>query len=164
MELRSSKLNLQYRLATGDIDQMCYDGTQVIEGKFFNRFGIIRLLNIIASQCPFFKLNDEWNKIMNQHMPIPNTSQRPPIYKPQNGIRRNRSHDHHQQAPQPRRYQRRTVDNYQSENPRRRLQDGAGRHGNEDFRHQDQQMSSRNQEKAPEHHSVVVIPLKYHGP
>ena len=137
------KTNLQYRLGTGDIDQMCYDGTQMIEGKFLNRFGIIRLLNIIASQCPFLKLNSEWNKIMNQYMPTPSTSQRPPTYKDrlQKGIRRNRSDDHHHQAP-PSRLNQNSISDY----PRRRLQQGEGRYGKQDFHHQDHQMLSRNKE------------------
>ena len=112
------KTNLQYRLGTGDVDQMCYDGTQMIEGKFFNRYGTIRLLNIIANQCPFFKLNEDWNNIMSQYVPIPATSQRPSSYKEklQKGI--------------PRRNQSSTVNNYQPNYPRRRFQQDAGRNRN----------------------------------
>ena len=134
------KTNLQYRLGTGDIDQLCYDGTQVTEGKFFNRFGIIRLLNIIASQCPFFKLNDDLNDIMGQYLPIPATPQRPPSYKEklQKGIRRNRSYDHHQQALQSRRTQSKT------DYSRRRLQQGEGIYRNQYFP-QDHRILSGNQ-------------------
>ena len=103
---------------------MCYDGSHEMEGKFFNRFGTIRLLNAIAGQCPFLKLNDEWNTIMNQHMPTPSTSQQPPTYreKLQKGIQRNRSYDQHHQFTQSRQNQSRTVNNYQSDYPRRRFQ------------------------------------------
>ena len=60
--------NLQFRLGTSEVDHMCY---QENEGTFLNRFGIIRLLNVINKQCPLLKLHDNWKNIMNQDIPAP---------------------------------------------------------------------------------------------
>ena len=63
--------NLQFRLGTSEVDHMCY---QENPGNFLNRFGIIRLLNVISKQCPFLKLHDNWKNIMNQEIPAPPTA------------------------------------------------------------------------------------------
>ena len=63
------KTNLQYRLGTGEVDHMCFNETNEEHGNFLNRFGIIRLLNIISKQCPSLKLHENWENIMSQSMP-----------------------------------------------------------------------------------------------
>ena len=64
------KTNLQFRLGTFEVDNMCYQMNQENQGNFLNRFGVIRLLNIIAKQCPFFELPDNWDSIMCQTLPV----------------------------------------------------------------------------------------------
>ena len=57
--------NLQFRLATSDIDQMCYQTMKDSE-DYLNRLGTIRLLNVISSQCPVFNLHRNWDDIMSR--------------------------------------------------------------------------------------------------
>ena len=63
------KTNLQYRLGTGEVDLMCFNDTCENDNNFLNRFGIIRLLNVISKQCPSLKLHEDWENIMSQSMP-----------------------------------------------------------------------------------------------
>ncbi|MEL6987306.1 MAG: hypothetical protein AAGK97_05700 [Bacteroidota bacterium] len=56
-------VNLPFRLATDDIDEMCYDFGAETPGLYLNRLGAIRLLDWIAKKCPNFELSDEWNNI-----------------------------------------------------------------------------------------------------
>lgn len=65
------KTNLQFRLGTGEIDQMCLHVNSGSQGNFLNRLGVIRLLNIISKQCPFFKLSDNWDTITRQEVIAP---------------------------------------------------------------------------------------------
>ena len=62
------KTNLQFRLGTGDVDHMCFNES-CENDNFLNRFGIIRLLNVISKQCSSFKLHENWESIMSQSMP-----------------------------------------------------------------------------------------------
>ena len=62
------KTNLQFRLGTGDVDHMCFNDT-CENDNFLNRFGIIRLLNVISKQCSSLKLHENWENIMSQSMP-----------------------------------------------------------------------------------------------
>ena len=62
------KTNLQFRLGTGEVDLMCFNNICENE-NFLNRFGIIRLLNIISKQCSSLKLHDNWESIMSQSIP-----------------------------------------------------------------------------------------------
>ena len=63
------KTNLEYRLGTGEVDHMCFTETNEEHRNFLNRFGIIRLLNVISKQCPSLKLHENWENIMSQNMP-----------------------------------------------------------------------------------------------
>ena len=62
------KTNLQFRLGTGEVDRMCYNDTGEND-NFLNRFGIIRLLNVISKSCPSLKLHENWETIMSQGIP-----------------------------------------------------------------------------------------------
>ena len=55
--------NLQFRLGTSEVDQMCFQ-TNNDNANYLNRYGIIRLLSIISSQCPSFNLHKNWNDII----------------------------------------------------------------------------------------------------
>ena len=70
------KTNLQYRLGTGDVDHMCFNPSETNEcsRNFLKRHGIIRLLSIISKQCPSLELNENWENIMSQRLPIPSHS------------------------------------------------------------------------------------------
>ena len=57
--------NLQFRLATSEIDQMCYQTMKDSE-DYLNRLGTIRLLNVISNQCPVFNLHRNWDDIMSR--------------------------------------------------------------------------------------------------
>ena len=57
------KTNLQFRLGTGEVDRMCFDDTCENGKNFLNRFGVIRLLNVISSQCLSLKLHENWGSI-----------------------------------------------------------------------------------------------------
>ena len=48
--------NLSFRLATGHIDEMCYNCEDSAFMANFNRYGVLRLLNIISKQCGYLKL------------------------------------------------------------------------------------------------------------
>lgn len=64
------KTNLQFRLGTGEVDQLCFNvDHNESQGNFLNRFGIIRLLNVISKQCPLFELHTNWENIANQVTP-----------------------------------------------------------------------------------------------
>ena len=63
------KTNLHYRLGTGEVDHMCFSEINEKNGNFLNRFGIIRLLNVISKQCTSFKLHKNWENIMSQSIP-----------------------------------------------------------------------------------------------
>ena len=63
------KTNLNFRLGTSEIDQMCFDMQGNNEGIFLNRYGIIRLLNAISKQCPPFKLHENWETIIRNIIP-----------------------------------------------------------------------------------------------
>ena len=64
------KTNLQYRLGTGEVDQMCFHKDIENNGNFLNRYGVIRLLNIIAQQCSFLKLQKGWDATVGQPVPV----------------------------------------------------------------------------------------------
>ena len=46
-------------------DQMCFYMNKTRE-NYLNRFGIIRLLNVISSQSPSFNLHKNWDDIMTR--------------------------------------------------------------------------------------------------
>ena len=134
----------------------------MIEGKFLSRFGIIRLLNIIIKHCPFFKLHEDWDKIMSQTLPatFSNASQRPATSKDkfQNNVRRNREYDRQRQPPSTRSNIARphhngfgnvNPENNKDEYPGGRPQHGSERYNTQDLRHQghrDHHISSGNWE------------------
>ena len=60
------KTNLQFRLGTGEVNHMCFHDNNENQGNFLNRYGVIRLLNIIHKKCPFFMLHENWDSIMDQ--------------------------------------------------------------------------------------------------
>ena len=51
------KMNQSFRLGTGDIDELCYDYEDNVSPVYFNRYGALRLLNVINKQCKYMKLN-----------------------------------------------------------------------------------------------------------
>ena len=53
-EIPIIKPDLAFRLGTGDVDDMCYGVNDKYPGSTLNRFGALRLLGIIAKQCPTF--------------------------------------------------------------------------------------------------------------
>ena len=63
------RTNLQFRLGTGEVDYMCFNDTSESENNFLNRFGIIRLLNVISKQFSSLELHENWEIIMSQGMP-----------------------------------------------------------------------------------------------
>ena len=152
------KTNLQLRLGTGEVDHMCYDRSCMIEGKYLSRIGIIRLLNILVKQCPFFKLNDDWDKIMSQTLPamFSNASQGRDTTNDnfRNNARRNREHDSHHQPTSMRSNITRQHLNVNQENsnngyPRQRPQHGSGRYNTYDSQrpgHQNHDIPSGNRE------------------
>ena len=64
------KVNLSFRLGTGDIDEMCYNREDSVSPLDFNRYGALRLLTVINKQCKYLKLNE--NTETNQQ--VGNTS------------------------------------------------------------------------------------------
>ena len=69
------KTNLQFRLGTGEVDHMCFNENSEND-NYLNRFGVIRLLNVISKQCSWFKLHENWESIMSQSMPTSSYNQR----------------------------------------------------------------------------------------
>ena len=55
------KLNSNFRLGTGEINELCYKA----DGVLLNRLGILRLLTTISKQCEYFKLAENWNSTVN---------------------------------------------------------------------------------------------------
>lgn len=70
------KTNLQFRLGTGEVDRLCfYSNKDDNQGNFLNRFGVIRLLNVINQQCSFFNLHTDWDNVTSQEIPsLPSSS------------------------------------------------------------------------------------------
>ena len=54
------KTNLSFRLGTGDIDELCYDYEENILDVNLNRYGVLRLLEVINKQCEYMKLNENF--------------------------------------------------------------------------------------------------------
>ena len=57
------KCELPFRLGTGEIDDFCFDMKDNVSDVCLNRFGVIRLLSTIASQCSYFSLCNNWNEV-----------------------------------------------------------------------------------------------------
>ena len=66
--------NLPYRLATGNIDDMCFVVNEEDSTCLLNRLGVIRLLDHISKQCIGLKLSDNWNKIKSNQFFEPKNS------------------------------------------------------------------------------------------
>lgn len=49
-------------LSTGELDDLCFD-KDIDSYSTFNRLGTIKLLSIIAKQCPKFSLCSNWEKV-----------------------------------------------------------------------------------------------------
>ena len=45
------KTNLNFKLGTGDTDEMCYESVNEKDGSTLNRYGALRLLSIIHKTC-----------------------------------------------------------------------------------------------------------------
>ena len=58
--------NLPFRMATEDIDEMCFNVNTDKNSCILNRYGAIRFLECIAKSCKDFKLNEKWNEIKSQ--------------------------------------------------------------------------------------------------
>ena len=58
------KTNLQFRLGTGEVDHMCFNENSEND-NYLNRFGVIRLLNVISKQCPSLRLHENWENTMS---------------------------------------------------------------------------------------------------
>ena len=52
------KTNLNFRLGTGDIDEICFKEDEDLSGVYLNRYGVIKLLSTISKQCNFLKLSE----------------------------------------------------------------------------------------------------------
>ena len=135
------KTNLQFRLGTGDVDRMCYSENN--GGNFLNRFGIIRLLNIIAKQCPFFKLDINWDKITSQSISTTYASalrqQRPDTSNNdlQSNTLRSRNNDRHRQHHS--KFRNFNQHNNNGHYSRRGPQQFSIQHSTHDYRHQGHQ-------------------------
>ena len=55
--------NLPFKLATNEVDEMCFNMNDENPGLFLNRLGVIRLLDYIAKKCSNFNLSENWTKI-----------------------------------------------------------------------------------------------------
>ncbi|KAK7051142.1 hypothetical protein SK128_026116, partial [Halocaridina rubra] len=128
--------------------RLCYDVND--KGDALNIFGVIRLLNIIAKQCPFFKLSNNWEEIIYQTIPTTYASvlqrqQRPVTANndSQNNTNRNRNYDRHRQLPSIRNNNEIRNVSQESSNDQHSRRDpqqhSDGRH-TRDFRHQNRQI------------------------
>ena len=58
--IRLLKTNLNYRLGTGEVDDMCFNDPVAHETERLNRFGVLRFLSIINKQCQFLELSESF--------------------------------------------------------------------------------------------------------
>ena len=54
------KTNLNYRLGTGEVDDICYNDQVPNKSVTLNRFGVLRLLSIINKQCQYLELSEHF--------------------------------------------------------------------------------------------------------
>lgn len=59
--------DLPFKLANGEIDDMCYETEDSIPGPRLNRLGVVRLLDTITKLCQNFNLCDDWSKTRRCH-------------------------------------------------------------------------------------------------
>ena len=51
------KMNLNFKLGTGEIDEMCYESSEDKMRTTLNRYGALRLLSVIHKQCSCLSMN-----------------------------------------------------------------------------------------------------------
>ena len=56
------KMNLSFKLGTGETDQMCYESESEKAGKVLNRFGALRLLSVMDKQCKCLRIKENIEK------------------------------------------------------------------------------------------------------
>ena len=129
------KMNLSFKLGTGEIDQMCYESESEKAGMVLNRYGALRLLSVMDRQCKCLRVKENIEKsdgntyrnkfsAMNKNKPtvsINKMSQNQ--FEGQNFERRNARQNHYRRIPEYRQqYQqadsRHFSRTYESSNPR----------------------------------------------
>ena len=65
------KTDSNFRLGTGEVDDMCYDMESDTPGSTLNRLGIIRLLSTITKQCPASNICKNIDNIKKQTLMTP---------------------------------------------------------------------------------------------
>ena len=53
------KMNLSFKLGTGEVDEMCYEAENGKAGTILNRYGTLRLLSVINKQCKCLKAKEK---------------------------------------------------------------------------------------------------------
>ena len=61
------KCELSLKLATGEVDEMCFHMNNENPGIFLNTCGVIRLFDSLNKQCQYLKLCDDWKKMKISH-------------------------------------------------------------------------------------------------
>ena len=65
--IRIINCNLPFKIATGELDEMCFNINKDNNCCILNRLGAIRLLDCIAKKCQDFKLCDNWTEVKRNH-------------------------------------------------------------------------------------------------
>ena len=149
------KCELSLKLATGEVDEMCFHMNNDNPGIFLNRCGVIRLLDSLNKQCQYLKLCDDWKQMKTTHewtrsqyesiIPKTRNIARPSNFRRQPIVENYQDHrlyrngeqahyNNYQQAGN-RQYKRRYDDERPREEPRQRYQRPAGCYNCGEFNH-----------------------------
>ena len=74
--------NLNFRIGTGEVDDLCYNVEGENPHSVLNRYGVLRLLSVINKQCDRFKLNENFKRSISNlkynHSPFSNHNNNDP--------------------------------------------------------------------------------------